>query len=52
MAQVTLNTRIEYEVAQKLNEYAKETGESKASITEKAISEYLKKNEIPQKSRR
>lgn len=43
MAQVTLNTRIEYNVAQRLDEYSKKSGESKASITEKALEAYLNK---------
>lgn len=45
MAQVTLNTRISYEASKMLDEYAKKTNESKASITEKALIAYLTKGE-------
>jgi predicted transcriptional regulator len=43
--QVQLNTRLSVELTKKLDEYAKATGKSKASIIEAALKEYLAKKE-------
>ena len=43
--QVQLNTRVNVEIMKKLNEYAKKSGRSKASIVEAALKEYLDRNE-------
>jgi predicted transcriptional regulator len=45
--QVQLATRISYNLAVKLEEYAKSTGKSKASIIEAALREYLDKQARP-----
>ena len=43
MAQVTLSTRISPEADKLLSEYAERTGESKASVVEKALINYITK---------
>jgi predicted DNA-binding protein len=46
LPQVQLNTRISPQTWADLDEYSKKTGESKASIVEAALNEYLEgKNE-------
>lgn len=41
--QVSLNTRIEHELAEKLDKHSKENNVSKAQIVAKALEEYFKK---------
>lgn len=43
LPQVQFNTRISPQTWADLDEYSKKTGESKASITDAAIREYLKR---------
>lgn len=43
LPQVQLNTRVSPQTWAALDEYAKKTGESKASITDAAIRKYLEK---------
>ncbi len=45
MAQVSLNTRISYETYERLDEYTKDYRKSKASVVEKALQEYLDREE-------
>lgn len=43
MAQVSLSTRISYETDKLLEKYVAKSGQSKASIVEKALLEFLMK---------
>jgi hypothetical protein len=51
LPQVQLNTRISPQTWTALDEYSKKTGESKASITDAALREYLEKRSSLTRSR-
>jgi len=50
LPQVQLNTRVSLQTWTALDEYSKQTGESKASIVDAAIREYLEKRRSSEKS--
>ena len=50
LPQVQLNTRVSLQTWTALNELSEQTGESKASITDAAIREYLEKRRSSGKS--
>jgi len=43
MAKIAYSTQIKYETLQLLNKYIEQTGDSKASVTNEAIKEYIEK---------